>query len=63
MIIAEFVGEMVGFKRSLAAVDRPTLIIAATADDLNYRNLEAAYIIEEPVAVVPHAGICAGAVG
>jgi predicted dienelactone hydrolase len=33
-------------ERGLAAVDRPTLIIAATADDINYYDLEAVYIFE-----------------
>jgi len=33
-------------ERGLAAVDRPTLIIAATADDINDYNLEAVYIFE-----------------
>ena len=32
--------------RGLAAVNRPTLIIGATKDDLNYYDLEAAYIFE-----------------
>ena len=32
--------------RGLAAVDRPILIIAATADDINYYDLEAVYIYE-----------------
>jgi len=33
-------------ERGLEAVDRPTLIIAATADDINLYDLEAAYIFE-----------------
>ena len=33
--------------RGLAAVDRPTLIIAATADDINYYDLEAVPIFED----------------
>lgn len=33
-------------ERGLAAVDRPTLIIGATADDINIYSLEAAYIFE-----------------
>ena len=32
--------------RGLAAVNRPTLIIGATKDDMNYYDLEAAYIFE-----------------
>lgn len=31
-------------ERGLTAVDRPTMIIAGTADDLNYYDLEAVYI-------------------
>ncbi len=33
-------------ERGLAAVDRPTMIIAGTADDINYYDLEAVYIFE-----------------
>jgi predicted dienelactone hydrolase len=33
-------------ERGLAAVDRPTMIIAGTEDDLNYYDLEAVYIYE-----------------
>lgn len=33
-------------ERGLAAVDRPTLIIGATADDINFYGLEATYIFE-----------------
>ena len=33
-------------ERGLAAVYRPTLILAATADDVNYYGLEAVYIFE-----------------
>jgi predicted dienelactone hydrolase len=33
-------------ERGLAAVDRPTLVIGATADDINIYGLEAAYICE-----------------
>lgn len=33
-------------ERGLAAVDRPTLVIGATADNINYYGLEAAYIYE-----------------
>jgi predicted dienelactone hydrolase len=33
-------------ERGLAAVDRPTLIISATADDINIYDLEAVYIFE-----------------
>ena len=33
-------------ERGLAAADRPTLFIAATADDINYYNLEASTIFE-----------------
>jgi predicted dienelactone hydrolase len=33
-------------ERGLAAVDRPTLIIGATADDVNFYDREAAYIFE-----------------
>jgi predicted dienelactone hydrolase len=33
-------------ERGLAAVDRPTLILAGTADDINYYDLEAVYIFE-----------------
>ena len=33
-------------ERGLAAVDRPTLIIGASADDINIYDLEAAYIFE-----------------
>ncbi|MCX6164053.1 MAG: hypothetical protein NTU73_04205, partial [Ignavibacteriae bacterium] len=33
-------------ERGLAAVDRPTLIIGATLDDINIYDVEAAYVYE-----------------